>query len=223
MTLPLRYRPRWFRKYNFLLSAALDGGTQVMVFVYSFAVGGASGTAISMPNWALVNIQNELNHDICLLCETHRTQSEIQTIAIVSQVDLMDICLDIIITPKRCIQIYVGTSKRRPKCRVTVSQPLPVFVRTPVCYIWTYLLLSSSLDNINYISLPVIMLYSYTTVLSLTCCVPLISVSLLTPTASMVSSCKSLQCHLRTKIYGRVAKYSISLPLPPPHFSLYCM
>lgn len=48
-----RYRPRWFRKYvntlemfagvnliflspryNFLLSAALDGGTQVMVFIY---------------------------------------------------------------------------------------------------------------------------------------------------------------------------------------------
>lgn len=26
---------RWFRKYNFLMSAALDGGTQVMVFVWS--------------------------------------------------------------------------------------------------------------------------------------------------------------------------------------------
>ncbi|KAF8824629.1 hypothetical protein HHX47_DHR8000349 [Lentinula edodes] len=30
-----KYHPRWFRKYNFLLSAALDGGTEVMVFVYS--------------------------------------------------------------------------------------------------------------------------------------------------------------------------------------------
>jgi hypothetical protein len=50
-----KYRPRWFRKYNFLLSAALDGGTQVMVFVYSFAVGGASGKAIPFPNWALVS------------------------------------------------------------------------------------------------------------------------------------------------------------------------
>ncbi|KAI0691079.1 OPT oligopeptide transporter [Cerioporus squamosus] len=48
-----KYRPRWFRKYNFLLSAALDGGTQIMVFVYSFAVGGASGTATPFPNWAL--------------------------------------------------------------------------------------------------------------------------------------------------------------------------
>ncbi len=48
-----KHRPRWFRKYNFLLSAALDGGTQIMVFVYSFAVGGASGTARPFPNWAL--------------------------------------------------------------------------------------------------------------------------------------------------------------------------
>ncbi|KAF9462816.1 peptide transporter MTD1 [Collybia nuda] len=48
-----RYRPRWFRKYNFLLSAALDGGTQVMVFVFTFAVGGGSGKVTNMPNWAL--------------------------------------------------------------------------------------------------------------------------------------------------------------------------
>jgi len=30
----LRYRPRWFRKYNFLLSAALDGGTQVIFDIW---------------------------------------------------------------------------------------------------------------------------------------------------------------------------------------------
>ncbi|KAF8234949.1 peptide transporter MTD1 [Tricholoma matsutake] len=53
-----RYRPRWFRKYNFLLSAALDGGTQVMVFVYTFAVGGGSGTVVNMPNWALNPVGN---------------------------------------------------------------------------------------------------------------------------------------------------------------------
>ncbi|KAJ7669860.1 peptide transporter MTD1 [Mycena polygramma] len=53
-----RYRPRWFRKYNFLLSAALDGGTQVMVFVFTFAVGGGSGTVVSMPNWALNPVGN---------------------------------------------------------------------------------------------------------------------------------------------------------------------
>lgn len=49
-----RFHPRWFRKYNFLLSSALDGGTQVMVFIWSFAVGGASGKATPFPNWALV-------------------------------------------------------------------------------------------------------------------------------------------------------------------------
>ncbi|KAJ6451993.1 hypothetical protein C8R47DRAFT_998254, partial [Mycena vitilis] len=53
-----RYRPRWFRKYNFLLSAALDGGTQVMVFVFTFAVGGGSGTVVNMPNWALNPVGN---------------------------------------------------------------------------------------------------------------------------------------------------------------------
>ncbi|KAJ7643023.1 peptide transporter MTD1 [Mycena polygramma] len=58
-----RYRPRWFRKYNFLLSAALDGGTQVMVFVFTFAVGGGSGTVANMPNWALNPVGNP---DYCL-------------------------------------------------------------------------------------------------------------------------------------------------------------
>ncbi|KAH9889084.1 OPT oligopeptide transporter [Cubamyces lactineus] len=58
-----KYRPRWFRKYNFLLSAALDGGTQIMVFVYSFAVGGASGKAIDFPHWAL---NPKGNPDYCL-------------------------------------------------------------------------------------------------------------------------------------------------------------
>jgi len=48
-----KYHPGWFRKYNFLMSAALDGGTEVMVFVYSFAVGGAGGRVVNFPNWAL--------------------------------------------------------------------------------------------------------------------------------------------------------------------------
>ncbi|KAI0797406.1 OPT oligopeptide transporter [Irpex lacteus] len=48
-----KYRATWFRKYNFLLSAALDGGTQIMIFVYTFAVGGGSGTVRPFPEWAL--------------------------------------------------------------------------------------------------------------------------------------------------------------------------
>ncbi|TFK24179.1 peptide transporter MTD1 [Coprinopsis marcescibilis] len=58
-----KHRPRWFRKYNFLLSAALDGGTQVMVFVFTFAVGGGSGKVTDMPNWAL---NPKGNPDYCM-------------------------------------------------------------------------------------------------------------------------------------------------------------
>ncbi|KAF8801508.1 oligopeptide transporter [Phlegmacium glaucopus] len=48
-----KYHATWFRKYNFLLSAALDGGTSIMIFVYTFAVGGGSGKVIPFPTWAL--------------------------------------------------------------------------------------------------------------------------------------------------------------------------
>lgn len=44
-----RYHPRWFRKYIYILGGALDGGTQIMVFVLSFAVFGASGTTRPFP------------------------------------------------------------------------------------------------------------------------------------------------------------------------------
>lgn len=53
-----RYRATWFRKYNFLLSAALDGGTQIMIFVYTFAVGGGSGKTTPFPTWALNPVGN---------------------------------------------------------------------------------------------------------------------------------------------------------------------
>lgn len=32
--------PKWFARYNYIIAAALDGGTQVMVFILSFAVQG---------------------------------------------------------------------------------------------------------------------------------------------------------------------------------------
>ncbi|CEQ40884.1 SPOSA6832_02564 [Sporobolomyces salmonicolor] len=70
-----RFRSTWFRKYNYLVSAGLDGGTQcesavclpsrrapelinprahaVMVFIASFALFGAAGSAQTMPEWAL--------------------------------------------------------------------------------------------------------------------------------------------------------------------------
>ncbi len=39
--------PGLFVKYNYLVSAALDGGTSVIVFILSFAVFGASGKTVN--------------------------------------------------------------------------------------------------------------------------------------------------------------------------------
>jgi hypothetical protein len=47
-----KYHPALFVKYNYLVSAAMDGGTQVMVFVLTFAVAGGSGKAHPFPTWA---------------------------------------------------------------------------------------------------------------------------------------------------------------------------
>ena len=47
----LRQRhPGWYKKYNYILGGALDGGAQVMIFVLSFAVFGASGVERPFPN-----------------------------------------------------------------------------------------------------------------------------------------------------------------------------
>ncbi|KZV85364.1 OPT superfamily oligopeptide transporter [Exidia glandulosa HHB12029] len=46
-----KYRPGWFKKYNYLTSAALDGGSQVILFILSFAVFGASGNEVPFPTW----------------------------------------------------------------------------------------------------------------------------------------------------------------------------
>ena len=37
-------------KYNYILGGALDGGAQVMIFILSFAVFGASGTPRPFPS-----------------------------------------------------------------------------------------------------------------------------------------------------------------------------
>ncbi|THH31057.1 hypothetical protein EUX98_g3142 [Antrodiella citrinella] len=43
--------PRWFTKYNYVVAAALDGGTQVISFLLNFAVFGASGVGHPFPTW----------------------------------------------------------------------------------------------------------------------------------------------------------------------------
>jgi hypothetical protein len=44
-----KYHPGWYKKYNYILGGALDGGAQVMTFVLSFAVFGASGVERPFP------------------------------------------------------------------------------------------------------------------------------------------------------------------------------
>ncbi|KAG2041638.1 OPT oligopeptide transporter protein-domain-containing protein [Suillus americanus] len=56
--------PRWFVKYNYLVGAALDGGTQIMVFILTFAVQGAAGTSHLFPEWWGANQGG--NYDRCL-------------------------------------------------------------------------------------------------------------------------------------------------------------
>jgi len=57
--------PRWFAKYNYILAAGLDGGTQVMVFILSFAVQGASGNSHLIPQWWGANQGG--NYDRCVV------------------------------------------------------------------------------------------------------------------------------------------------------------
>ncbi|KAI0041222.1 OPT superfamily oligopeptide transporter [Auriscalpium vulgare] len=47
-----RYHPGWYRKYNYILGGAMDGGAQIMIFILSFAVFGASGVERPFPTWA---------------------------------------------------------------------------------------------------------------------------------------------------------------------------
>lgn len=46
-----RRLPKIYNKYNYLIGAALDGGSQIVIFILSFAVFGASGTGHPFPTW----------------------------------------------------------------------------------------------------------------------------------------------------------------------------
>ena len=62
-----RYKPLSFIKWNYLVSAALDGGTQVIVFILSFAVFGAGGKDVPFPNWAGNPDTSVHNPDYCMV------------------------------------------------------------------------------------------------------------------------------------------------------------
>ncbi|KAJ9214069.1 hypothetical protein DTO166G4_4335 [Paecilomyces variotii] len=62
-----KYHPRYFTKYNYIVSAALDGGTQVCVFILTFAVFGGSGKSYPFPTWAGNPDTSVHNLDYCKL------------------------------------------------------------------------------------------------------------------------------------------------------------
>jgi len=43
--------PYWYRNFNYVVGGALDGGAQVVIFILTFAVFGASGVAKPFPTW----------------------------------------------------------------------------------------------------------------------------------------------------------------------------
>ncbi|KAA1095175.1 hypothetical protein PGT21_036365 [Puccinia graminis f. sp. tritici] len=59
-----RYRAQWFNKYNYILSAALDGGTEVAVFVLAMAFQGGGGRQIKFPTYFL-NPPSSTPRDYC--------------------------------------------------------------------------------------------------------------------------------------------------------------
>jgi hypothetical protein len=57
-----RYRPGWFIKYNYILCAGMDGGTQVINFILTFAVFGAGGPAKPFPQYWGNNKKGNLDY-----------------------------------------------------------------------------------------------------------------------------------------------------------------
>lgn len=62
-----KYFPKLFTDYNYILAAGLTGGAQVMVFILSFAVQGASGKSYAFPSWwgNHYNDEGTTNFDHC--------------------------------------------------------------------------------------------------------------------------------------------------------------
>jgi hypothetical protein len=56
--------PEWFVKYNYILAAAISGGTELLVFVTTFAVQGGTGKAVIFPAYWGNNFQKG-NIDFC--------------------------------------------------------------------------------------------------------------------------------------------------------------
>lgn len=64
-----KYHPPLFVRYNYLVSAAMDGGTQIPLFILSFAVFGGGGKAVPFSTCGGGNnegFKNNRNIDYCM-------------------------------------------------------------------------------------------------------------------------------------------------------------
>ncbi|KAI7957478.1 hypothetical protein MJO28_004573 [Puccinia striiformis f. sp. tritici] len=61
-----RYRPRWFMKYNYVLSAALDGGAQIIILFLSMVFQGGDGAKVTFPTYFL-NPAPSMPRDYCYM------------------------------------------------------------------------------------------------------------------------------------------------------------
>ena len=59
-----RNKPEWFIKYNYIVAAALDSGTEVLVFILTFTVFGGVGPDVTFPKFRGNNVGGNL--DYCL-------------------------------------------------------------------------------------------------------------------------------------------------------------
>ncbi|KAJ5676553.1 uncharacterized protein N7477_002186 [Penicillium maclennaniae] len=57
------YKPRSFKEYSYLVAAAFDGGSLMVLFILSFAVFGAGGISHPFPSWWGNNVKG--NYDWC--------------------------------------------------------------------------------------------------------------------------------------------------------------
>lgn len=67
-----RYHNRWYRNYNYILSAALDGGTQITIVLLTFLFQGGAGVTVNFPHYFL----NPANgpRDYCYAETSNRTE-----------------------------------------------------------------------------------------------------------------------------------------------------
>ncbi|WAQ83471.1 hypothetical protein PtA15_3A842 [Puccinia triticina] len=69
-----RYYPKWFYKYNYVLSAALDGGTQIIILILSLTLQGGVGPLLKLeiPTY-FFNPPNSVPRDYCFLKNSKAT------------------------------------------------------------------------------------------------------------------------------------------------------